>query len=216
MPIPDPNASSRFSAALAAFDEANARDPHRESADGTEHPRELLYARRLTEWVLRLRPDASEALRLAARCQHLCRWEIPRTRYPADRAGYLRWKRELQQFHARRSGEILAAVGYDPGTIARVQSLNLKQDLSRDPECQTLEDALCLVFLQYQLADLAQRTDDARLVNALRKSWAKMSPAGRAAALGLDYALRERRLLEAALQPEPPDPHARAREIGEG
>ena len=191
-------------AALAAFDAANARDPNLEFADGAHQPRELLYAQRLTEWVLRLRPDASEALRLAARCQHICRWEIPRNRYPADRAGYLRWRRDLQRFHASRSGEILGAVGYDPGTIARVQALNLKQDLATDPECQTLEDALCLVFLQYQLGDLANRTEAPKIINAIRKSWAKMSPAGRDAALRLDFTPGERRLLEAALRSEPP------------
>lgn len=196
--------SPRFLAAIDGFDAANADDPKRETADGTEHPRELLYARRLTEWVLRLRPDASEALRLAARCQHLRRWEIPRATYPADRPGYLRWRRDLQQFHARRSGEILASVGYDPATIARVQSLNLKQNLAADPECQVLEDALCLVFLQYQLAELALRTDDDKLVNALRKSWAKMSPAGRAAAAALPFGPREQRLVHAALESHDP------------
>ena len=70
--------SARFEAAFRRFDEENARDPNRETADGVAQPRELLYAQRLSDWVLRLRPDASEALRLAARCQHLCRWEIPR------------------------------------------------------------------------------------------------------------------------------------------
>lgn len=202
MPTPPPPAPDRFQSALAAFDDANARDPNREIAEGRAHPRELLYARRLTEWVLRLRPQASEALQLAARCQHLCRWEIPRSDYPADRAGYLRWRRDLQQFHARRSGEMLAAVGYDDHTIARVRSLNLKQDLARDPECQTLEDALCLVFLEHQLADLARRTEDATLVNALRKAWAKMSDAGHMAARTLNLGPRERGLLEQALRPE--------------
>ena len=199
---PDP--SPRFLAALAGFDAANAEDPNRETADGAEHPRELLYARRLTDWVLRLRPDASEALRLAARCQHLRRWEIPRASYPADRPGYLRWRRDLPKFHARRSAEILASVGYEPATIARVQALNLKQNLATDPECQVLEDALCLVFLQFQLADLAQRTEDDKVVNALRKSWAKMSPAGRAAAAALPFGPRERRLVHTALESTDP------------
>jgi hypothetical protein len=195
----EPTSSPRFLAALAAFDAANSADPNRELADGREEPRELLYARRVTAWVLRLRPGASEALQLAARCQHLCRWEIPRTRYPADRPGYLRWRRDLQQFHARKAAEILARVGYDAPMIARVQALNLKRNLGQDAELQVLEDALCLVFLQYQLAELATRTDDEKLVNALRKSWGKMSEAGRTAALALEYGERERRLLETAL-----------------
>ncbi len=192
-------ASPRFQSAIRLFDDANAGDPHRDRVDGVEQPRELLYARRLTDWVLALAPHASEALRLAARCQHLCRWEIRRDTFPDDRAGYLRWRRELQQFHARKSGEILASVGYDAATIDRVQGLNLKKELGKNPEMQVLEDALCLVFLQYQLTDLLQKADDEKVVNALRKSWGKMSEAGRAAALKLSFGERERAVLERAL-----------------
>jgi hypothetical protein len=194
-------ASPRFQAAIRLFDDANAADPHRERVDGVELPRELLYARRLTEWVLALEPGASEALRLAARCQHLCRWEIRRDTFPDDRAGYLRWRRELQQFHARKSGEILRSVGYETATIDRVQGLNLKKDLGKDPEMQVLEDALCLVFLQFQLTDLLQKAEEEKVVNALRKSWGKMSEAGRAAALKLPFGEREQALLERALTP---------------
>lgn len=195
--------SPRFQAAIRAFDDANAHDPNHEPHEGVPHPREWLYARRLTDWVLRLAPGASEALRLAARCQHLCRWEIPRNSYPADRPGYLRWRRDLQQFHARRSAEILTASGYDPATIERVRNLNLKANLAADPECQILEDALCLVFLEFQLADLARRTDEEKLVNALRKSWGKMSAAGRAAAADVRLGEREAALLARALDPTP-------------
>ncbi|MBX3744296.1 MAG: DUF4202 domain-containing protein [Verrucomicrobiae bacterium] len=192
--------SERFREAITRFDALNAGDPNREKTPEGEQPRELVYARRLTEWVLTLQPEASEALQLAARCQHLCRWEIPRDTYAADRAGYLKWRRDLQQFHARRAGEVLSGVGYDMATLDRVRDLNLKKDLGRDPEVQVLEDALCLVFLQYQLAGLAERTEDGKLVNALRKSWGKMSSRGREAALGLSYGDRERSLLGRALE----------------
>jgi hypothetical protein len=191
---------SRFEEALRRFDTANSADPHHELVDGVAHPRELLYARRLTDWVLRLRPDASEALRLAARCQHLRRWESPRDRYPLDRAGYLRWRAELKKFHAEQSGAILREVGYDEELVRRVQALNLKKDLGKDPDCQVLEDALCLVFLQYQFADLAAKTDDEKMINALKKSWAKMSDQARAEALKLNYGERESLLIKAALR----------------
>jgi hypothetical protein len=189
----------RFKNAVDRFDAANAADPRREKAGGVEYPRELLYAQRLTDWVMRLQPEASEPLRLAARSQHLCRWEVPRESYPAGRAGYLRWRRDLQQLHARKSAEILTEVGYDPETIARVQALNLKRDLGRDPECQVLEDALCLVFLQFQFSELASRTDGATMINALAKTWSKMSEQARAEALILEFGPRERELLERAL-----------------
>jgi hypothetical protein len=190
----------RFLNAIRLFDDANAADPNHDVVDGVTHPRELLYARRLTDWVLRLKPDASEALRLAARCQHLCRWETPRDRYPMDRAGYLRWRTDLKKFHAQKAGAILREAGYGDDVIARVQALNLKQDLGKDPDCQVIEDALCLVFLEHQLTELAAKTEEAKVINALKKSWAKMSESGRAAALQLNYSERERALIEAALK----------------
>ncbi len=190
-----PRDAARFEAALRRFDDENSRDPNREDSE----PRELLYARRLTDWVQRLRPDASEALRLAARCQHICRWEIPRGSYPATRAGYLKWRADLKQFHARKAGEILNATGYDDETVRRVQDLNLKKNFPADAECRVLEDALCLVFLQFQFAALAARSDDDKMINALRKSWEKMTEAARVEALKIEFGLREKTLLQRAL-----------------
>jgi len=201
---------ARFEAALRRFDEENARDPNVETVDGQPQPRELMYARRLTDWVLRLRPDASESLQLAARCQHLGRWLIPRESYPMTRPGYLKWREDLKRFHAEHAGQILREAGYPDETVQRVQALNLKRDLAHDAECQTLEDALCLVFLQFQLADLVQKTDEARVTNALQKSWKKMSPQARAEALKLPYLPREKGLLNRALgsgEPRGKPPH---------
>jgi hypothetical protein len=194
-----PRDAHKFEAALRRFDEENSRDPNREKAGGISHPRELLYAQRLTGWVLRLSPDASEELRLAARCQHICRWEIPRGSYPMTRPGYLKWRADLKKFHAQKAGEILREAGYDDAAIRRVQELNLKKDFPNDPEGRVLEDALCLVFLQFQLADLAAKTDEDKTINALQKSWAKMTEAGRAEALKLDIGPREKALLNRAL-----------------
>lgn len=198
--MPSFSEPARFENALRRFDEANARDPHTEVVAGVVRPRELVYAERLTDWVLRLQPDASEPLRLAARCQHLCRWESPRSRYPMDRAGYLKWRAELKKFHAEKAGEILREVGYGHELVGQVQSLNLKKDFPADPDSRVIEDALCLVFLQFQFADLAAKTDDAKMVNALRKSWAKMTDAARAEALKLAYGPHETALIQRALQ----------------
>lgn len=189
----------RFAEALRRFDEENAQDPNRIEVDGRLQPRELVYARWLTEWVLRLCPQASEALRLAARCQHLRRWEIPRESFPMDRAGYLRWRTTLQRFHAEQSGRILREVGYPESMVRRVQDLNQKKGLPQDPEMQVLEDALCLVFLEHQLEELARKTSEDTLVNALAKSWKKMSPAGRAAASAITLPERLKALLQRAV-----------------
>jgi hypothetical protein len=192
--------ASRFDAAISRFDEENAQDPNREVVGGVAQPRELVYAQWLTDWVLRLAPNASEELRLAARCQHLCRWLVPRQTYPMTRAGYLKWREDLKKLHARKSGEILYQVGYPETTVLRVQALNLKKNFPADPETRVLEDALCLVFLERQFAELAKKTSDEKMVGALQKAWKKMTPAAQTIAAGLSYGSRERSLLDLAMK----------------
>jgi hypothetical protein len=194
----------RFAAAVRRFDLENSADPHKELVDGVEQPRELVYARWLTDWVMRLCPEPSEALRLAARCQHLCRWRVPRDSYPMTRAGYLAWREALKKFHAQRAGEILRKIGYPEEVVIRVQSLNLKKDFPKDPESRVLEDALCLLFLERQFDDLAKKTGEEKMVNALQKAWRKMTPAAHALALNLPYGPHEKALIEKALNSTTP------------
>jgi hypothetical protein len=198
----------RFEAALRRFDEENSRDPHAEQVAGVAHPRELLYAQWLTEWVLKLCPEASEELRLAARCQHICRWMVPRDSYPMTRAGYLKWREGLKHFHAQKAGEILREVGYPEELVARVKSLNLKKDFPNDAEGRVLEDALCLVFLERQLGGLATKTTDDKMINALQKAWKKMTPAAHAQALKISYGPHQQALIGRALKPSEPTPQA--------
>jgi hypothetical protein len=194
-----PADAKRFEMALRRFDEENSRDPNTEIVNDVPRQRELVYAQWLTDWVLKLCPNASEELRLAARCQHLCRWTIARGSYPMTRAGYLKWRADLKIFHAKKAGEILRKVGYPAETIAKVQALNLKKNFPRDPECRVLEDALCLVFLERQLADLARKSTEDKVINALQKSWQKMTNAARTEALKLNYTPEEKALIERAL-----------------
>jgi hypothetical protein len=189
----------RFKRALARFDEENSRDPNHEMIDGLQRPRELIYAQWLTDWVLRLCPDASEVLRLAARCQHLRRWEVPRNSYPMTRVGYLQWREGLKKFHAQRAGEILKEVDYPQEIIKRVQNLNLKKDFPKDPGTRVLEDALCLVFLEHQFADLAAKTAEDKMINAVQKTWKKMTEQARARALELPYGEKEQKIIAKAL-----------------
>jgi Domain of unknown function (DUF4202) len=191
--------SPRFAAAIQKIDEANAADPNREEFAGHEEAKELIYSRRMTQWLDRLALDASEPLRLAAHGQHICRWTIPRNSYPMDRAGYLKWRNECKRMHAEKLGQILRSVGYDASTIERVQSLVRKERLKADPETQLLEDVVCLVFLENYFADFARQHDAAKLVDIVRKTWKKMSPLGRDAALQLPLSGESRNLVEQAL-----------------
>jgi len=194
-----PCAPARFQSALRRFDEENARDPNVEPVGDSAQPRELIYSRWLTGWVLKLCPEASEPLRLAARCQHLCRWLMPRASHPMTRAGYLQWRAELKKFHAQKAGEILREAGYGQDVIQRVQDLNLKKNFPQDAESRVLEDALCLVFLERQIAGLASKTAEDKVIAVLQKTWKKMTPAAHAEAMKLLFAPREQALLDRAL-----------------
>lgn len=196
-----PDNPERFATALARFDVENAKDPKAVFCEGRGQPHELVYSRWLTNWVLRLAPEASEPLRLAARCQHLCRWEIPRDSFPATRAGYLKWRQALKEFHADKAAGILREVGYGEEVINQVRALNLKKNFPADPDCRVLEDALCLVFLEHQFTDLAAKATEEKMITALQKCWGKMTPAAHAEALKLNYSAAEKRLLELALNP---------------
>jgi hypothetical protein len=176
----------RFAAAIAQFDAANAQDPNHENVDGAPRPKELVYADRMSAMLARFVPDASEALQLAARCQHIERWKIPRSDYPMTRAGYQQWRARLRDVHADRAAGILREAGYDDTTIDRVRALIRKERLKSDPEAQALEDVVALVFLESYLGDfVAAHTeyDEAKLVDILQKTARKMSPRGRNAAL---------------------------------
>ena len=154
----------------------------------------------MSKWLAKLAPGASEELRLAVRCQHIRRWAIARSAYPEGKIGYLRWRKEEALAHAALAADILGRAGYDADAVKRVQSLVKKERIKHDPEAQLLEDVACLVFLEYEFAAFAAKHEEAKLIDILRKSWAKMSPQGQAAALGLKLTAPLRAMVEQALQ----------------
>jgi hypothetical protein len=189
----------RFQKAVERFDAANREDPNRELSEGVEQAKELLYARRMSACLDRFGPDAPEPVRLAARCQHIRRWTIPRTDYPEGRNGYRRWRTDLAWFHASTAAAILREVGYDDTTVARVEALLRKERLKTDPDVQLLEDVICLVFLEHYLSDFVPKHDEEKLLGVLRKTWPKLSDDGREAALELNLSAELRALIERAL-----------------
>lgn len=191
--------TARFDRAIRLIDEANAADPNHVTVDGAARPAELVYTERMTAALERFDPDASEHLKIAARGQHIERWTSPRKDYDDGRIGYLKWRKELKDYHAKRLGEIMAEAGYGADDIARVQSLVKKERMKQDAEAQALEDVVCLVFLEDYFADFAKKHEDGKVVDILRKTWPKMSDRGRAAALNLNMPDDARRLVEQAL-----------------
>lgn len=194
------SSDSRLDQAIARFEVAHREDPRRVVVLGESLPWSVHYHRRLAHWVLHFDAGASVPLRLAAACQHIRRWKIPRTDYGAGRRGYRRWRSDLAKMHAEIARDVLSDLGYPEDTIGRVESLLRKVGLGRDAEVQLFEDAICMVFFENEYVDLAAKHDDDKLVDILKRTWAKMSDRGRKAALALASGLpeRPRRLVESA------------------
>lgn len=177
--------SEQFIKAIQLFDAANSLDPNKEIFEGNEFPKELLYAERMTNQLNKFAPNSSEALQLTVRCQHICRWEIPRDSYEMNRVGYLTWRKELKDFHAKKASEILGKAGYNAETINEVEFLLLKKQLKKNADTQTLEDVVCLVFLEFYFSKFSEKYSEEKLIDIVQKTWKKMSEKGHKAALGL-------------------------------
>jgi hypothetical protein len=196
------NDLTRLNTTLAAFDAANLQDPNLELVDGKSVAKEWIYAQRMSTQLHKFCEAPSEALQLATRSQHICRWKIPRSDYPMDRSGYKKWRLDLAQLHGDIAGEIMAEQGYDESIIARVKDLLLKRSLKRDDEVQALEDVVCLVFIEFYLEDFASKHDEEKLIDIIRKTWNKMSTKGHEAALKLPLSSAMLALVTKALSPD--------------
>ncbi|KAJ5168210.1 uncharacterized protein N7482_003804 [Penicillium canariense] len=190
-----------YEIALQRIDAAHSDDPNTITINDRTTPYELHYARQMTLYLERLNPTAGPLLRLAIRAQHLRRWEIPRSSYPATKIGYHSWRGELQRRQAALAEQICVESGYSAADAARVGALVRKADLKKgDADTQTLEDVACLVFLDDQFDQFERQiADEEKIVGILRKTWAKMSEAGRAEALRIDLSEKGKALVQRAL-----------------
>jgi hypothetical protein len=175
---------SKIEKAFSLFDAYNQTDPHTLHYEGKDYPTELFYALQLHKWVEKLEPGAPEKLLLASRAQHIGRWTSPRASYPDGKAGYYKWRTELAVFHATKAGELMKQAGYSEEEITEVQQIIQKKNLKSDAEVQTMEDALCLVFLEFQFEDFMHKHPEEKVIDIVKKTWAKMSEKGQKAALG--------------------------------
>lgn len=175
-----------YDLARTLIDAAHSADPTR-MPDG--RPAELVYADRMEAWALRLSPGAAPLLRLAARCQHLERWLVPRGTFPVGKPGYHAWRKSLYRRQADRAHELLLQAGVPPEEANEAALWISKTDLKSNPHTGLLEDAAVLVFLEHEIADFAAQHADypeQKFIDILRKTWRKLTPDGRQAALQLE------------------------------
>lgn len=197
--------SDKFVAVITAIDAVNAEDPRKTNVDGVEHPYESAYAERMTETMQRMYPEASELLRIAARAQHIRRWQIPRDTFPRNKEGYQKWRLGMRQLHAELAGGIMNDNGYSADEIALVGSFLRKERLKRDAESQALENVVDVVFLGYYWTDFVAKFadyDDGKLIDIVGKTLRKMSSHGHEAALALDLPPKTARIVMAAVERE--------------
>lgn len=176
-----------FDKAVELFDAANTEDPNVENdADGKEWPKELLYSHRMADMQQRYAPDADDAVKLAIRAQHIQRWKSPRSDYPMDRIGYLKWRKDLYKFHANTAAELLAQAGYSEEFISRVKTAVSKTGIKSNPDTQLLEDVVDLVFIEHYMLAFANKHpeyDEEKWIDIIQKTWKKMSDQAHAFAL---------------------------------
>lgn len=197
--------TQRFAAVIADIDAANSHDPRTIEQAGATRPYEVVYAERMTRRLEMMYPDASELLRIAARGQHIRRFDIPRTRYAQGRDGYNEWRRACREHHAALIGSIMHRHGYDSRDIAHVAKLVRKEHLKKDKESQALENVVDVVFLEHYFEvfhDKYRHYDDAKIIDIIAKTLRKMSPKGHQAALALDLPEPARKLVVAAVERE--------------
>lgn len=190
---------NKLERAFELFDNFNKQDPNTIVWNGINYPAEFFYALQLYNHVTKLKPDASETLLLASRSQHIGRWKSPRENYPVGKAGYYKWRTDLAKFHADTAGLIMSGLRYTEREIEAVQRIITKQQLKTDAEVQTMEDALCLVFLEFQFEDFLAKHPEEKVITVLQRSWKKMSRQGRDAALMLPFSGRGKEMIEKAL-----------------
>lgn len=194
-------AEGRLARVLAEIDAANGQDPGRVAFAGAAWPTALIEGQRAHAWAVQLHPEASDALQIATRAHHLRRWEVERASYPRTREGYLAWRTHLYGFHGRAAGDLMRGLGYPDDSVERVAELLQKRALKRDAEAQTHEDAVSLAFLELRLSAFLEGVSEEQAIRALRRTWAKMSPAGREAATGLSLDERAALAVQRALTP---------------
>ncbi len=195
----------RYTAVIAAIDAANSDDPRTIVAAAVTRPYEVVYSERMTRRLDAMYPEASELLRIAARGQHIRRFDIPRSRFPQGRDGYNEWRRTCREHHAKLLHEIMSRNGYDNQDIAHVAKLVRKEQLKKDKESQALENVVDVVFLEHYFDEFHGKYahyDDAKIIDIIGKTLRKMSPRGHQAALALDLPERTRKLVLAALERE--------------
>jgi hypothetical protein len=190
---------TKLTSTLAAIDLLHQDDPTKVIVNGNEIANELLYAQQMTIWLNKLTENPSDFAQIAARSQHLCRWQLARSDFEMNRAGYFKWRIAQGKYHAEKAAKVMADHGYDQVSCETVYDIVRKKSIKSDPDTQLMEDAACLVFLEFQFEAFAEGHGDEKIIRIVQKTWEKMSETAHQLALKLDFSASELALIQQAL-----------------
>jgi len=94
----------------------------------------------------------------------------------------------------------MAKENYLESEIDAVRQIILKKNFQFNPDAQTVEDALCLIFLESQFEELHQKTPDPKMIDIIQKTWKKMSAKAKEVALTLELPAHHKELIQEALR----------------
>ena len=194
----------RYKAVIGDIDAANADDPRTITVEGMARPYEVVYAERMSQRLEAMYPEASELLRIAARGQHVRRFDIPRSRFPEGRDGYNEWRRTCREHHAKLLHDIMSRHGYDSRDIEHVAKLVKKEQLKKDKESQALENVVDVVFLAHYFDEFYGKYshyDDAKIIDISARPCARCHPSATSRSRSR-FPERTRKLVLAAVERE--------------
>lgn len=166
---------------------AHLQDPNMVKWNEEVYPAEWLYIQRIVERLEAFEQYASDELIVAANCQHLFRWEVERKTFPEGRIGYYQWRNYLSEYQSMKAKEIILNAGFEAEFADQVKVIVKKENIHMNQEAQTLEDVVCLVFLEYYLNEFMFDKSEESMATIILKTWNKMSERAQQEALKLDY-----------------------------
>ena len=194
---------SNFEVVIKAIDEANQGSPRKTIVDGLERSYENVYSERMSRTLARMYPEASELLKIAARAQHIRRWDIPRGDFPLGPKGYNQWRKTCREHHGEIMRSIMSENGYSEDAIMQVGMYLKKEKLKKNDDSQALENVVDVVFLEFYWDEFVEKFpqyDEDKLIDIVGKTLLKMSSHGHEAALALELPPATLKIVGAALE----------------
>lgn len=169
---------TQYTTAVELINSVHNQDPNSEIIDGVDIKAELLYSNRMLTILEKVAIDASFELKLAAQCQHMSRWGIPRATFSMNKKGYYQWRAAIMEHQLSVTSSVLKQAEINEQSIEIiVDALKSKADKS-NINASIIEDTACLTFIKWYLVPFAGHFDPEKAKIILQKTAAKMSERG--------------------------------------